>query len=126
MLPTSHQFIYQKFLDVLLTLQEEAQSPNLRVTAFSEKLQQVQQIFQEEILLLNGDELDPILASRFTPLQTEIHRALRLLKTDILFLRSSKQATTANQRLITVRDRLEKIIGYCQAILTYGSERGTG
>lgn len=118
MLPTSHQFIYQKFLDVLLTLREEINSPNCRITTVREKLQQAQQIFQEEILPLDRDELDSTLAARFTPIQTEIHRALRLLGTDILFLSSSKQATTSQQRLIAVRDRLEKIIGYCQAILT--------
>jgi hypothetical protein len=43
---------------------------------------------------------------------------LRLLATDILFLSSSKQATTTEQRLMTVRDCTEKIIGYCQVILT--------
>jgi len=118
MLPTSHQLIYQKFLDVFLALREEINSSNFRITTAREKLQQAQEIFQQEILLLPCDELDPSVAARLTPLQTEIHRALRLLGTDLLFLNSSKQATTSQQRLMTVRDRTEKIIGYCQAILT--------
>jgi hypothetical protein len=118
MLPTSHQLIYQKFLNVFLALQKEINSSNFKITAVKEKLQQGQEIFQQEILRLDREELDPTLAARLVPIQTEIHRALRLLATDILFLSSSKQATTTEQRLMTVRDCTEKIIGYCQVILT--------
>ncbi|NJK47468.1 heterocyst frequency control protein PatD [Candidatus Gracilibacteria bacterium] len=119
MLPTSHQNSYQKFLDTLLALREEVELPNFRVTAISEKLQKVQQVFQEEVMLLESDDLPSDLAFRFTSVQTEIHRALRLLGTDMLFLRSSKQVTTSQQRLSVVRDRVNQIVGYCQVILTF-------
>ncbi|MCU0532955.1 MAG: heterocyst frequency control protein PatD [Hydrococcus sp. Prado102] len=119
MLPTSHQISYQKFLEALLTLQEEIDSPNSRVTALSEKLQQVKQVFQKEVMPLESDELQGDLAFRFASVQTEIHRALRLLGTDILFLRSSKQVATSQQRLSVVRDRVNQIIGYCQVMLTF-------
>jgi CII-binding regulator of phage lambda lysogenization HflD len=119
MLPTSHQKSYQKFLDTLLALQQEIDAPNSRVAALSEKLQEVQRVFQTEVMPLESDELQGEIASRFISVQTEIHRALRLLGTDILFLRSSKQVATSQQRLSVVRDRINQIISYCQVILTF-------
>lgn len=119
MLPTSHQKSCQKFLDILLALREEIDSPNSRVTVLSQKLLEVRQVFQEEVMQLENDELTGDLASHFVSIQTEMHRALRLLGTDILFLRSSKQVATSQQRLSAVRDRLNQLIGYCQVILTF-------
>jgi uncharacterized protein YukE len=119
MLPTSHQKSYQKFLEVLLALREEIDAPNSRVTALSEKLQEVKQVFQDEVMPLESDELQGDLAFRFASVQTEIHRALRLLGTDMMFLRSSKQVATSGQRLSAVRDRVNQIISYCQGMLTF-------
>jgi hypothetical protein len=122
MLPTLHQKAYQKLLTVLRALREQIDSPNSRVTAIQEKFQQIQQVFQEDIMPLKSDELEGAIASRFQSVQTEMHRALRLLGTDILFLRSSKQAATSEQRLAAIRDRLDQMIGFCQAMLTFESE----
>jgi CII-binding regulator of phage lambda lysogenization HflD len=119
MLPTLHQKSYQKFLTALLGLQEEIDAPNSRVAALSEKLQEVKQVFQDEVMPLESEELQGDLAFRFASVQTEIHRALRLLGTDMMFLRSSKQAATSQQRLSAVRDRVNQIISYCQGMLTF-------
>ncbi|AFY76574.1 MAG: heterocyst frequency control protein PatD [Hydrococcus sp. C42_A2020_068] len=122
MLPTLHQNAYQKLLTLLRGLREQLDSPNSRVTVIQEKFQQIQQVFQEEVMLLESDELEGTFASHFQSMQTEMHRALRLLGTDILFLRSSKQAATSEQRLAAIRDRVDNSIGFCQAILTFESE----
>ncbi|OKH21221.1 hypothetical protein NIES593_16535 [Hydrococcus rivularis NIES-593] len=122
MLPTLHQNAYQKLLTLLRGLREQIDSPNSRVTVIQEKFQQIQQVFQEDVMPLESDELEGAIASRFQSVQTEMHRALRLLGTDILFLRSSKQAATSEQRLAAIRDRVDNSIGFCQAILTFESE----
>jgi oligoendopeptidase F len=122
MLPTLHKKTYQKLLSILLALREEIAAPNSRLTSIQEAFQQIQRVFQDEILSLGDDELQDAIASRAHSVQTEMHRALRLLETDIMFLRSSKQIATSEQRLATVRDRLEMLIGYCQAMLTFGQE----
>lgn len=125
MLPTLHQKSYQKFLLVLQALQEEIESSNSRVAAISEKFVQAQQVFQQEVMPLTSDELAEDAIARFVLVQTEIHRNIRLLGTDLMFLRSSKQATTSAQRLIIVRDRIKNLIGFCQAMLTFGSDSET-
>ena len=117
MLPKSHLSAYQEFLTVLLTLRDQATTEPPDAAYLQETFARVEQIFQSQIMSLPDDSLDPEIASRWQSVQTEIYRALRLLKTDIMFLRSSKQAATAEQRLAAVGDRLEKIIGYCQVIL---------
>ena len=116
MLPTSHLSAYQEFLTVLLTLRDQATAEHPEAAALQETFERVQPIFSQ-IMSLPDDLLDSEIASRWQSVQTEIYRALRLLKTDIMFLRSSRQAATAEQRLAAVGDRLEKIIGYCQVIL---------
>jgi hypothetical protein len=122
MLPTSHQKAYQKLLNALLALHEQIDSPNLRLSLIQEKFQQLQQVFQNEVMPLGSEELEGMIASRFQSVQTEMHRALRLLGTDLLFLRSSKQAATSEQRLTTLRDRLSQMRDYCQVILTFNSD----
>ena len=117
MLPKSHLYAYQEFLTVLLTLRDQATAEPPETDGLQETFERVQQIFQSQIMSLPDDSLNSEIASRWQSVQTEIYRALRLLKTDIMFLRSSRQAATAEQRLAAVGDRLEKIIGYCQVIL---------
>jgi hypothetical protein len=119
MLPPIHQKSYQNLLALLSGVQEQLQMPHPPLASVSEQIQQVQQVFAEQIATLSGEEFDPAIAMRWQSLQTEIHRALRLLATDLLFLRSSQKAATAEQRLANVRDRVEKIIGYCQVLITH-------
>ena len=117
MLPKSHSQAYQEFLTVLLTLRDRATAEPPNVAALQTDFERVQQIFQGQIMSLDSNEIDPTILPKWQPVQTEIYRALRLLGTDIIFLRSSRRAVTSEQRLTAVRDRLEKVIGYCQAML---------
>ncbi len=117
MLPELHNQAYQTLLNALLEFRDRATAGNLEVDSLQKKFQQVQQVFQGQIISLTSDGLDAAIAPRWQSVQTEIHRALRLLEADILFLRSSRQASTSQQRLASLSDRLEKIIGYCQVML---------
>ena len=118
MLPKSHNQACQEFLTALLRLREHLSASSLDAGSLQEKLRQLQQFFQERIISLPDDGLEGSAASRWQSIQTEMHRTLRLLGTDILFLRSSRQATTTEQRLGTIGDRLSQLIGYCQAIVS--------
>lgn len=117
MLPESHRQAYQEFLRTLLDLQNLSTASNTDAASIQQNFQNVQQIFQKQVAILTSDEVDPAIASRWQSIQTEIYRAIRLLDTDILFLRSSRQAATTEARLKTVSDRTQKLIGYCQALL---------
>ena len=118
MLPNLHRQAYQKLLTALQQMQQETTASNLDLAALQTSFSSLQQIFQQQILTLTTENIPPTLTSRWQSLQTEINRALRLLQTDIMFLRSSRQTTTYQQRLISIDKRLEQMIGYCQILLS--------
>lgn len=77
----------------------------------------IQHFFQSQVANLNPDLLSPEVRSRVGSYQTEVNKQLRLLGTDLMFLKSARQASTAEQRRTQIRDRLETLIGYCKALL---------
>lgn len=54
--------------------------------------------------------------SREQSYKTEISKQLRLLEVDMMFLQGAKQLTTLQARLKTIEERIDTLIGYCQAI----------
>ena len=54
--------------------------------------------------------------SREQSYKTEISKQLRLLEVDMMFLQGAKQLTTLQARLKTIEERINTLIGYCQAI----------
>lgn len=113
MLPEVHRYRYEKFqqaLERLLVTADEG-------TAVSEALQEVQQFFGEQILGMSVEELDERLASRVLSIQTEMHKQLRLLGTEVMFLVSSRNSATAVQRRSGLCDRIKILIGYCDVLL---------
>lgn len=80
------------------------------------KFQTIQQVFQH-CLNLSLDELEPAQAAQVQSFQTEINKQLRLLSMDIMFLRSARQSTTANQRQQQMSDRIDMLMRYCDALL---------
>ncbi len=117
MLPKFSQQSYLNFQVVLTKLQEEIIDNDFNLAKIREIFQELEAIFQKEILGASVEGLDPSLASVWQSTQTEIHRTLRLLGTDLLFLQSSRQQRTTEQRLKIIRHRLDQLIGYCQVIL---------
>ncbi|WP_414529096.1 heterocyst frequency control protein PatD [Nodularia chucula] len=79
----------------------------------------LQQLFRQEIVPLpDGD-------SRVLSYRTEISKQLRLLEIDVMFFQGSRQASTAEERLKTMSDRLTTLIQYCTAILEPPPEEET-
>lgn len=76
----------------------------------------VQQVYQDRIVTLTVESVDDAIASRWQSLQTEINRSLRLLKTDIIFLKASRQNQTTQQRVQACLTRLDQLMKYCQEL----------
>ncbi len=65
--------------------------------------------------LADGDE---DLGAKTQSYQTEINKQLRLLKIDLMFLQSARQAATSEQRWTMMGDRLHLLILYCDTLLS--------
>ena len=113
-----HSQAYQEFLTLLEKLNNDFFSveEETDVKSLPKQFQTVKAFFQQQIVGLTAPKLDEAIATRWQSLQTELYREFRLLDTDILFLISSRQTETRSQRLKSVRDRLERIVGYSTAI----------
>jgi inactivated superfamily I helicase len=120
MLPTLHQEQYQELrqrlqalLDRVGTLQTRESEGSTLAAAISE----MQQFFQSQVVGLPTEGLAPADESRTQSYNTELHKQLRLLASDAMFLGSARQGTTLHQRLDRVRDRLALLIRYCDTLL---------
>ncbi|MBE9121751.1 MULTISPECIES: heterocyst frequency control protein PatD [Microcoleaceae] len=116
---------YQELQQALEQLQRTAAQENLDRAALAAEYTKVQQFFGNQIMKANSSEL---YASETPPEQsylTEIHKQLRLLRTDVTFLQAAKQPATAQARQTAAAERLNTLIGYCGALLqkNSGSER---
>ncbi len=108
---------YAVCMTALQQLRDRLSQADPDLNVIQSDFQQLQQVYQQEIFNSSSEASDPAVASRFQLVQTEIHRSLRLLSTDLLFLQSSRQGTTTKQRLKGVCDRLEQLSGLTQAMI---------
>ena len=108
---------YQELLLKLVKLQNLVLTEDIDMIAIKTTYEQDQNIFKQQIISVNLDELDcnaiPLLRSA----QTEIYKNLRLLGTDLLFLTSSRQEKTTRERLEKVEGKVKELIGYSQGII---------
>lgn len=118
MLSKSHIQAYQEFLTLLQKLNDDflPRKETIEIKSVQQQFQTIKTFFQQEITGLTADQLDRSIATRWQSLQTELYRELRLLETDILFWAAARQAETRAQRLLSVGDRLKRVIGYCTAM----------
>ena len=108
MLPSIHYQAYEKLLIELEKLQSGDLPGNFPL---------VQQVFLSDLVNLTGEDLNPEVIAKWQSLHTEIYRAFKLLETEMMFLRSSRQSQTIAARLTTIQGRIEKLIAYINAIL---------
>ncbi len=132
MLSLLHKKAYQQFITLLYGWQKifvshdsKASAANFtisnhqvdQVVEIKQKFADLQQFFPQEIMILTEEELDSKVVATWRSLQTEIQREFRLLSTDILFLASSRQASTKETRLKLINERITRLITYSQKIL---------
>ncbi|MGF1499797.1 MAG: heterocyst frequency control protein PatD [Elainellaceae cyanobacterium] len=119
MLPEPHQSHYRTLRQSLEELAGVVANPTSDGAAIDNLLQTIQQQAQP-LMAADLNSLDGAIAPRLRSYRTEINKQLRLLGTDVLFLKTSRQPQTSQQRREQMGDRLQQIIGYCTASLELG------
>ena len=77
---------------------------------------QLMQLWQQELAPLQGESLSGDVYHQWRSLHTELHRDLRLLKMDLMFLGNSRSVATRSTKQQAVGDRLKKLLQYCARI----------
>ena len=126
---------YQEFRDLLSLMRQSLEKVRAGSSTFmlvTEKIykpaptdgleikqaqQAVQELFSREILGLPVDELPESISKKVRSYQTEIHKELRLLATDVMFLAVSRSEATVESRLSALRERITLLERYCEAVL---------
>jgi hypothetical protein len=119
MLPASHNRAYQDFLTLLTTFRQNlsAQEQINSQSFIKLEFQSLSVWFEQNLVPLSAQDLEPANAPRWQAVQTEILREFKLLSTDLLFLAAARQQTTQRTRLQSVDGRLTKLISYCQIMI---------
>jgi hypothetical protein len=110
----------EQYRQAFLALQESIDRLTLSIAAdglTAGELEAAQHIFQEQILPLDLDALDPSIAAKLQSLQTEMSKQFRLLSTEIVFLKAARQSATSSQRQKQIHDRLMLLKQYCEVVL---------
>ena len=122
MLPSLHRQRYQVFQQALEQLLQSATATDLEGGALRDSFENLQQLFKSQITSLSADDIPADYASRWQSFQTEIHKQMRLLQTDVMLLRASRTAATSRSRAAGASDRINTLIRYCQALLQQTEE----
>jgi hypothetical protein len=117
MLPNLHYQRYQEFLKALEQLQQTAAATQPDVPSLRQRVLEVQQFFQQQIVSLDAGDLEPDSEARVRSYQTEISKQLRLLEVDVIFLQAARQAETAKGRQRQAVERIQTLQRYCNEIL---------
>ena len=115
-LPASHRQAYEVFLATLQEMQGMAVMPVDR-ERLKQGFKRVVEVGDRLIIPLTESGLAPEAIARWQAIQTEIKRSLRLLQVDVMMSMSARQAATSQSRIQGISDRLQTLIGYCQALL---------
>lgn len=73
--------------------------------------------FRQRIQPLSFEDWPPASQSLLASLRLEMHKQLRLLSTDLMFLKTARQPATRRQRLDQMGDRFTTLSGYCTALI---------
>ncbi|MEM8780331.1 MAG: heterocyst frequency control protein PatD [Cyanobacteria bacterium P01_G01_bin.49] len=117
MLPKSYHQSHVELLEILLKLQKQITANDVDIIAIKASYEQLKQVFHQKIMSLSTKELDSSQIIFWQSAQTEIHRTVRLLATELLFLQSARQTKTTEQRLSKISRSLEQLIIYCQKLI---------
>jgi hypothetical protein len=117
MSPKLHREVIQQFRDRLESLQEAVTLPQPDGEAIKQQFTEIERQFTEEILPIPPESVEHLsFASIWVGLQTEMHRNLRLLKTDFTFFENSlkKGKPPKNKRICL---QVDEIIAMCNFLL---------
>lgn len=109
--------VYASFQRSLQELRSRAVQANPDIPRLQGEFLELQHYFQLNIASAELPDSEDINLSKLMSYQTEISKELRLLGTDIMFLQSARQPLKVQQRQAQLRDRLDRLTGYCDRIL---------
>jgi hypothetical protein len=117
MSPKLHKELIQQFLNRLESLEDAVLLPQPDGEAVKQQFQEIERQFTEEILPIPLESVKSLsFASIWVGLQTEMHRNLRLLKTDFTFFENSlKKGKPPKTKRICLS--LNDLMGYCNFLL---------
>ena len=117
MLTEIHRQRYLELKQVLEQMQQTVAMPFPDLSRTQQNLLEIQQFFQQIIGSLNINALERADEAWVQSYQTEMSKQLHLLGMDVMFLQAARQSETIQQRQTQIRDRLQTLIGYCEALL---------
>ena len=108
----SHLSVYQHLQDFLAKLKESLRNGDL--------VRQDEEIDSlcSKLLGLSDRDIDKEIVGKWRSLITEIHRDLRLLKTHLLFVSTSKTPSLQAKNFKTVENELIRLNQGCEALFT--------
>jgi len=89
-------------------------------------VEQLGAAYRSQVLRFDWDSKPVVQRSLIQSIQVEMHKQLRLLGTDLMFLKAAKQAEVQTKREAAIGDRLTNLQGYCDAILKLAQETTAG
>jgi hypothetical protein len=104
---------YHTFATQLEQLRLDIAANLLNVQEIRQHLTSLDQFFRSQIVPLDDSESIEHTEQMYI---TEMSKQLRLLEVDIMFLGGARQTSTMEARLKTICDRLNTLVGYCEAV----------
>jgi hypothetical protein len=124
MLPKVHRRRYEELKQALEQLQQTAAGAELDASGLQlsklglrQRLLTAQQFFQQQVVSLDAGDLEPADEPRVRSYQTEMSKQMQLLGMDVMLWQAARQPGTAIGRQQQLRDRIQTLISYCDAIL---------
>lgn len=111
------------FTTQINVIQEQITGDQAQVPA---ECAQLNRLFQSQVQAMDWEDWPVQRRSLLQSIRVEMHKQLRLLVTDLMFLKAAKQAATLEQRWRDIGDRLTNLQGYCDAIIQLSEEKATG
>ncbi|MBE9039315.1 heterocyst frequency control protein PatD [Oscillatoriales cyanobacterium LEGE 11467] len=122
MLPETFQERYDLLKQKLTQLSTSLDAGEIAGGELSAEIARLQSFFNQQVLSLPFSQLTATDFARTKSYNTELHKQLRLLATDAMFLGSAKQAVTVERRKGQLHDRLATLVRYCDVVLNSSPE----
>lgn len=108
---------YHGFATLLKQMRDYVIESKLSATELRQRTLSLQQFFQQQIVPSPQDDNDNQNQGRVQSYRTEMSKQMRLLELDVMFFQGARQASTAQDRLLSISNRLTTLIEYCNAIV---------
>lgn len=110
MLSKSHYYLLSEWISLLKNFEKEWQQQNEQKYHLTASWHNLQEFLTTKFISLSFDDLESDDKYLWQSWQTETHRYLRLLHTDLLFFATAKQPHTKSQKASTISQLLRRAL----------------